>query len=97
MFEFKSLQDRPHGLSYASLDGTKKTSQNHSGSQILSQKAVGKCPSSQTDEAPARYMLAARYADWMEGVMTWNSDSTWVLVYSILVTVFILAWAYVPA
>ena len=29
-------------------------------------------------------------------VMTW-SDSPWVLIYSILVTLFILLWAYVPA
>jgi hypothetical protein len=31
-----------------------------------------------------------------EGVMTW-SDSQWVLIHSVLVTLFILLWAYVPA
>ena len=31
-----------------------------------------------------------------EGVMTW-SDSQWVLIYSVLVKVFILLLAYVPA
>jgi hypothetical protein len=29
--------------------------------------------------------------------MTWTSDSTWMALYSILVTVFILSSAYVPA
>ena len=27
----------------------------------------------------------------------WTSDSTWVLIYSILVTLFMLSWAYIPA
>jgi hypothetical protein len=31
-----------------------------------------------------------------ESVMTW-SDSHWVLLYSVLITLFILLWAYVPA
>jgi hypothetical protein len=31
-----------------------------------------------------------------EGVMTW-SDSQWVLIYSVLVVLFTLLWAYVPA
>jgi hypothetical protein len=29
--------------------------------------------------------------------MTWTSDTKWVLIYSILVTLFMLSWAYVPA
>ncbi len=29
--------------------------------------------------------------------MTWTSDGTWVLLYSILVTLLMLSWAYVPA
>jgi hypothetical protein len=29
--------------------------------------------------------------------MTWDSDGKWVLIYSILVTLFILSWACVPA
>jgi hypothetical protein len=29
--------------------------------------------------------------------MTWNPDSKWVVLYSILVTLFIMSWAYVPA
>ena len=29
--------------------------------------------------------------------MTWTSDSKWVVIYSILVTLFIVSWAYVPA
>ena len=27
----------------------------------------------------------------------WTSDSTWVLLYSVLVTLLMLSWAYVPA
>ena len=27
----------------------------------------------------------------------WTSDATWVVIYSITIAVFILAWAYVPA
>jgi hypothetical protein len=30
-------------------------------------------------------------------VMTWDSDGKWVLIYSILVTLFMLSWVYVPA
>jgi hypothetical protein len=30
-------------------------------------------------------------------VMAWNSESTWVLIYSVLITLLVLAWAYVPA
>ena len=29
--------------------------------------------------------------------MTWTSDSKWVAIYSILVTLMIVSWAYVPA
>jgi hypothetical protein len=29
--------------------------------------------------------------------MAWNSESTWVLIYSVLITLLVLAWAYVPA
>jgi len=29
--------------------------------------------------------------------MTWNSDSTGVLVYSILATFLVLSWIYIPA
>jgi hypothetical protein len=29
--------------------------------------------------------------------MTWTSDSKWVLMYSVLIILFILAWAYIPA
>jgi hypothetical protein len=29
--------------------------------------------------------------------MTWTSDSKWVVLYSILVTLIIVSWAYVPA
>jgi hypothetical protein len=28
---------------------------------------------------------------------SWTSDSTWVLLYSILVTLLMLSWAYIPA
>jgi MFS family permease len=35
----------------------------------------------------------------MEGehTMAWNSDGIWAFAYSVLVTLFFLAWAYVPA
>jgi len=29
--------------------------------------------------------------------MTWTSDTKWVLIYSILVTLLMLSWAYIPA
>jgi hypothetical protein len=29
--------------------------------------------------------------------MTWDSDITWVAIYTVLVTVLMLAWAYIPA
>ena len=29
--------------------------------------------------------------------MTWTSDSKWVVIYSVLVTLIIVSWAYVPA
>ncbi len=29
--------------------------------------------------------------------MTWTSDTKWVLIYSILVTMLMLSWAYIPA
>ncbi len=29
--------------------------------------------------------------------MTWTSDAQWVLLYSALVTLLLLSWAYVPA
>jgi hypothetical protein len=29
--------------------------------------------------------------------MTWTSDGPWVLLYSALVTLLLLSWAYVPA
>jgi hypothetical protein len=29
--------------------------------------------------------------------MSWTSDSKWVVMYSFLVILFILAWAYIPA
>jgi hypothetical protein len=29
--------------------------------------------------------------------MTWDSDVAWVLIYTILVTLLLLAWAYIPA
>jgi len=29
--------------------------------------------------------------------MTWTSDSTWVLIYSILGALFLLCWASIPA
>jgi hypothetical protein len=29
--------------------------------------------------------------------MTWTSDSKWVVLYSVLVTLIIVSWAYVPA
>ena len=29
--------------------------------------------------------------------MTWTSDSKWVVLYSALVTLIIVSWAYVPA
>jgi hypothetical protein len=29
--------------------------------------------------------------------MTWNSDITWVLIYTILVTLFLMLWMVVPA
>jgi hypothetical protein len=34
---------------------------------------------------------------WKEHVMTWTSDSKWVVLYSVLVTLIIVSWAYVPA
>jgi hypothetical protein len=36
---------------------------------------------------------------WDEGrcVMTWNSDSAGVLLYSILATLLVLSWIYIPA
>jgi hypothetical protein len=33
----------------------------------------------------------------MEGVMTWTSDSKWIVVHSTLATLLILSWAYIPA
>jgi hypothetical protein len=37
-------------------------------------------------------------ADQEEGhVMTWDSDRKWVLIYSILVTLLMFSWVYVPA
>jgi hypothetical protein len=30
-------------------------------------------------------------------VMTWSSDSTSVLLYAILATLFVMSWIYVPA
>jgi len=35
--------------------------------------------------------------DWMEGAMTWTSDGKWIVVHSTLVTLVMLAWAYIPA
>jgi len=32
-----------------------------------------------------------------EEVMTWSSDSTSVLLYAILATLFVVSWIYVPA
>jgi hypothetical protein len=29
--------------------------------------------------------------------MAWTSDSKWVVLYSVLVTLIIVSWAYVPA
>jgi hypothetical protein len=44
------------------------------------------------------YALQPDMSLWKEGhVMTWTSDSAWVLIYSVLVTLLMLAWAYVPA
>ena len=34
---------------------------------------------------------------WVEGVMTWTSDSKWIAAHSTLATLLILAWAYIPA
>jgi hypothetical protein len=36
-------------------------------------------------------------ADQEGNVMTWDSDRKWVLIYSILVTLLMLSWVYVPA
>ena len=37
-------------------------------------------------------------AIWTEGqVMTWSSDSKWVLIYTILAALLIYSWAVVPA
>jgi hypothetical protein len=29
--------------------------------------------------------------------MTWSNDTTWVLIYSALAALFLLAWAWIPA
>ncbi len=29
--------------------------------------------------------------------MTWTSDSTWIAIHSMLVTLLMLSWAYIPA
>ena len=29
--------------------------------------------------------------------MTWSNDTAWVLIYSVLATLFMLAWVWIPA
>ena len=41
-------------------------------------------------------MNVGRYAA-KEYVMTRTSDSTWIVIHSILVTLLLLSWAYIPA
>ena len=42
-------------------------------------------------------VVNVNHTDWTEGVMTWTSDSKWIVVHSTLVTLIMLSWAYIPA
>ena len=43
-------------------------------------------------------MLYVSYGPWMEGhIMSWTSDGRWIVIYSVLVTLLMLSWAYIPA
>jgi hypothetical protein len=45
----------------------------------------------------AAHILPRHRLDLRDHVMTWDSDVAWVLIYTILVTLLLLAWAYIPA
>jgi hypothetical protein len=56
------------------------------------------CASSHTLTRRQVILPQAVYAAETEGrVVTWTSDSKWLLMYSVLFIIFILAWACIPA